>query len=130
MRIWLGLILLGLLGWTAGCAHKRDGFNTQGFSQLPSSPGTHPSLPSTPQTIIVTPETALTGKIVKVNMSGRFVVLNFPIGHLPAQDQLFNIYHLGLKAGEVKVSGPQLEDNIVGDLTNGSAQVGDEAREQ
>jgi hypothetical protein len=78
----------------------------------------------------MTPETGLTGKIVKVNLGGRFVVLNFPIGHLPAQDQVLNVYHQGLKAGEIKVSGPQLEDNIVGDLTNGSAQVGDEVREQ
>ena len=129
MRLLVTLILLGVLEW-AGCAHKPDGFSTQGFSPVPTGTAAHPSTSTVPHTIIMTPETGLTGKVVKVNMGGRFVVLNFPIAHLPAQDQVLSVYHQGLKAGEVKVSGPQLEDNIVGDLTNGSAQVGDEVREQ
>jgi hypothetical protein len=35
-----------------------------------------------------------------------------------------------LKAGEVKISGPQRDNNIVADLVNGDAQVGDEVRDQ
>jgi hypothetical protein len=35
-----------------------------------------------------------------------------------------------LKVGEVKVTGPQREDNIVADLAAGEAEVGDEARGQ
>src|SRR5689334_10853835 len=104
MRTLVSLILLGVLG-LAGCAHKQDGFSTQGFSPLPTAPATRSSVSAVPQTIIMTPETGLTGKIVKVNLGGRFVVLNFPIGHLPAQEQVLNVYHQGLKAGEVKVSG-------------------------
>ncbi len=81
------------------------------------------------QGLIVTPETRLLGKVVRVNASGRFVVLNFPIGHLPALEQRLNVYHLGLKVGEVRVTGPQLDDNVVADLVAGNATAGDEVRE-
>ena len=35
-----------------------------------------------------------------------------------------------LKVGEVKITGPQRDDHIVGDLTTGEAQVGDEVRDK
>jgi hypothetical protein len=82
------------------------------------------------QKVIVTPETGLSGKIVRVNTGGRFVVLNFPVGHLPALDQRLNVYRLGLKVGEVRVTGPQLDDNVVGDLAAGDARVGDDVRDK
>ena len=128
MRIVSSLALSGAL-LLAGCANKPDGFNTQGFAPLPASSGTHPSLPS-PQTVIVTPETGFSGKVVKVNAGGRFVVLSFPLGHLPAIDDQLNVYHLGLKVGEIKISGPQLDDNIIGDLIKGTAVAGDVVRAQ
>jgi hypothetical protein len=34
-----------------------------------------------------------------------------------------------LKVGEVRVSGPQRDDNIVADLVTGTAAAGDEVRE-
>ncbi len=77
----------------------------------------------------MTPATGLTGKVVRTNSAARFVVLNFPIGHLPALDQRMTLYRQGLKVGEVKVTGPQLDDNVVADLVTGEAQVGDEVRD-
>jgi hypothetical protein len=122
------MVLLGLAAGT-GCAHKEYGALHQPFNPLP--PATSAPVPGfSNQQVIVTPETGLAGKVVKVNSGGRFVVLNFPVGHLPTIDQRLNVYHQGLKAGEVKISGPQLEDNVVGDLISGSAQVGDEVRDQ
>jgi hypothetical protein len=85
-----------------------------------------PAVPAPKEPLIVTPETALSGKVVKVNTAGRFVILAFPIGRLPGQDQLLNVYRRGLKVGEVKATGPQLDDNVVADLVAGDAQVGDE----
>jgi hypothetical protein len=35
-----------------------------------------------------------------------------------------------LKVAEVKVTGPQRDNNIVADLVSGDAQVGDEVRDQ
>jgi hypothetical protein len=80
--------------------------------------------------LIVTPENALAGKVALVNSVGRFVVLNFPLGKMAAADQRMNLYRRGLKVGEVKVTGPAREDNIVADLVAGDAEVGDEARSQ
>ncbi len=86
--------------------------------------------PAPGQKPILTPETALVGKVVRVNPRLRFVVLNFPIGHLPAVEQRLNLYRLGLKTGEIRVTGPQLDDNIVGELIAGEAQPGDEVRDR
>lgn len=124
-----------LLAWmaAAGCAHKEYGALHQPFNPNPSTPLPAPAPHAAPsvtnQQVIITPDTLLTGKVVKVNPGGRFVVLNFPVGHLPGLDQRLNVYHQGLKVGEVKVSGPQLEDDIVGDLVSGGAEVGDEVRD-
>ena len=112
---------------TSGCAHKHRAL--QPFDPLPAATS-NPLPGASNQQVIVTPGSGLAGKVVKVNNGGRFVVLNFPVGHLPSIDQRLSVYHQGLKAGEVKVSGPQLEDNVVGDLVSGNAQVGDEVRDQ
>ena len=49
---------------------------------------------------------------------------------MAAAEQRLNLYRRGLKVGEVKVTGPAREDNIVADLVAGEAEVGDEARSQ
>jgi hypothetical protein len=79
---------------------------------------------------VVVPDTSLIGKVVRVNSVARFVVLNFPIGHLPELGQKLNLYRGGLKVGEVKITGPQMEDNVVADVLAGAAEEGDEARER
>ena len=76
------------------------------------------------------PETGQPGKVASFNNDGRFVVLNFPIGHTPAVGQRLFVYRQGLQVGEVKVSGPQREELIVADLVAGEAQAGDEVRDK
>ena len=82
------------------------------------------------QKLIVTPGSSLVGKVAFVNTTARFVVLNFPIGHLPALEQRLNIYRSDLKVGEVKVTGPQYDDNIVADLLAGDSAIGDQVRDR
>ena len=79
---------------------------------------------------IVTPESGLTGKVMVYNARGRFVVLSFPFGRLPALDTPLFVYRNGLKSGEVKITGPQRDNNIVADLVTGEAQPGDEVRDK
>jgi hypothetical protein len=67
---------------------------------------------------------------VRVNPQARFVVINFPLGMMPAVDYRLNVYRQGVKVGETKITGPQLEDNIVADLVIGEANVGDEVRDR
>ena len=78
--------------------------------------------------MIVTPDDSPVGKVAWVNLGARFVVLNFPVGHLPPMDQRFNLYRKGFKVGEVKITGPQHDDNVVADLVAGDSAVGDVAR--
>ena len=78
--------------------------------------------------VTIVPETGLQGKIVSVNASLRFVVLNFPVGRMAAADQQMTVYRQGQKVGEIKVTGPQQDDNIIADITAGDAEVGDEVR--
>jgi hypothetical protein len=76
----------------------------------------------------VAPSNALVGKVVRVHPIGKFVVLGFPVGQMPATDQVFSLYRAGLVVGQARISGPQLDDAIVADLLSGEAQPGDEAR--
>jgi len=79
---------------------------------------------------IVTPDTALTGKVVKFNPTARIVVLEFSIINMPAAGRQLFIYRNDLKVGEVKTTTWQKQEHIVADLINGEAQVGDVVRDR
>lgn len=93
---------------------------------------THPKTAPDPKPggLLVTPEHSLTGKVLTYNVTGRFVVLDFPVGKMPTTDQALFVYRQGLKVGEVKITGPERDTNTVGDLVSGEAQKGDEVRDQ
>jgi len=79
---------------------------------------------------VVTPDNSLTARVAAYNATGRFVVLSFPVGQMPKLDQTLFLYRNGLKVAEIKVTGPQRDNNIVADLVTGDAEVGDEVRDQ
>jgi hypothetical protein len=115
----LTLALVGMLA--AGCAHHRTAQATK--------PG-KPATAAAPQPI-VTPDNSLAAKVLSYNAAGRFVVLNFPPGQMPKLEQSLFLYRDGMKVGEVKITGPQdNNNNIVADLVTGEAQVGSEVRDQ
>ena len=117
------IVLSGCFGKrTAGA---RDSGNAGGDGAFASA-GTN----SSNQKLIVTPGSSLVGKVAFVNMNARFVVLNFPIGRLPAIEQHLNVYRSDLKVGEVKVTGPQYDDNVVADLLAGDSAIGDQVRDR
>ena len=104
----------------SGCASKKS----------PEPQGAGMSLPTSQKKLIVTPDDSMVGKVAMVNQGFRFVVLNFPVGHLPVPEQHLSLYRRGVKVGEVKVTRQQYDDNVVADLSTGDAEVGDEARKQ
>ena len=116
--LWLATLSVVLLA--CGCANRKAAatWESQGSADTRN------------QTLIVIPENALAGKVLRVNTEGRFVVLNFPIGKLPFIGQRLSIYRHNLKVGGVKVTGPQREDNIVADISTGDAGVGDDVRDR
>ena len=91
-------------------------------------PATKPA--ATAPKAIVTPDYSLAAKVISVNTVGRFVVLSFPTRQLPSVDQTMFLYRDGLKVAEVRVTGPQQDNNTVADITSGEAQVGDTVRDQ
>ena len=111
---------------SVGCAGHRGA--SASFGDIPAASTNSVSLPD--ERPIITRDNLLVGKIVKANQDGRFVVMTFPIGHLPSLDQRLNIFRKGQKVGEIRVTGPQLDDNVVGDIAVGDAQAGDEVRAQ
>ncbi len=91
----------------------------------PAKPA-HPA----PAPAIVTADDAQRATVAMYNPIGRFVVLNFPAGRVPPHDQMFFIYHGGLQAGTVKITGPERDNSTVADLISGEAHPGDEVRDQ
>jgi hypothetical protein len=113
--------VLGVLLLVATLANGCAGFEHQPKAAK-ASPATAPA--------IVTPDNSLTARVVSYNSAGRFVVLGFPVGQMPKLEQGLFLYRNGIKVGEVRVTGPQRDNNIVADLATGEAQVGDEVRDR
>jgi len=109
------LLIAGML--VAGCVAQKSVFNPASAAAVPPS-------------VIVTPENSPAGKVLSYNSGARFVVLNFPNGQMPGMGQKLFLYRNGLKVAEVQITGPQMNGNIVADLTAGGARVGDEVRDQ
>jgi len=118
MRLPVFLLCFGLFG---GCASRHR--------VAPATAALPPATAKTNQNVIVTPGRAMSGRVAAVNSAGRFVVLSFPLGSMPPLEKRLNVYRGGLKVGEVKVSGPQLDINIDADIVAGECQPGDEVRE-
>ena len=93
-------------------------------------PRTGPAPAARAAQTVVRPDNSLTARVAACNAAGRFVVLSFPVGRMPGLEQTFFLYRNGLKVAEVRVSGPQRDNNIVADLVSGDAQVGDEVRSE
>jgi hypothetical protein len=78
---------------------------------------------------LVTPASGTIGRVKTVNASGRFVVISYPVGTLPALEQRLNAHRNGLKVAELKVTGPTRDTHTVADILAGECQVGDEVTE-
>ena len=118
--VWT-LVLVAILA--NGCALFRH------HQATPAEPAAA-SAPAAALNSIVTPDNSLTAKVAAYNSAGRFAVLSFPVGRMPNMDQTLFLYRAGLKVGEVKITGPQRDNDVVADLVTGTAEVGDGVRDQ
>jgi hypothetical protein len=118
MQVTIQLLLLALALVISGCATNKE----PKYAELPGLP--------TPDQPVVKPANVITGKVASYNAIGRFVVLNFPLTQMATVGQTLFLYRDGLKVGEVKISGPQKDDNIVADLVKGEAAAGDDVRDR
>ena len=123
MRFALLLAMMML----AGCSAKRPATtNASGIRHVPPPS----AVISRTNEVARTPAlSGVQGKVAHVNPAARFAVLSYPIGKLPSVEKRLSVYRDGMKVGELKVTGPQRDQNTVADITAGEAQPGDEVRD-
>jgi len=137
MRIFLlaGILVL------AGCASTSKTAKTDGSDRKVSidPPGvkkgnlaannarkaTSGMLPEGPPQAVVVP---VNGRVAKVNAELRFVVIDYMNSRQPRYEQKLSVYRVGQKVGEIKVSGPYLNNTVAADIVAGEAKYGDEVR--
>lgn len=118
------LLLLAVISGLSGCTGNPGGARTV------EAPGAVGSQGRTEAKPIITPATGLAGKVIRVNPTSRFVVLSFPIGRMPAEEQTLQVFRGGLKVGVLRVTGPQVDDKTVADVVEGQIAVGDQVVDQ
>lgn len=106
----------------AGCSSGPDKRQAAAAPPLPTGPKKAPAEPVA--------DRAFAGTIILVNASARTVVLSCPIGRVPPLGTRMTLYRQGLKVGQIKVTGPVMDYNIVADLLEGEAQMQDLARQE
>jgi hypothetical protein len=130
MRILIAVVLLLCAVVSPGCARKSKRPPQEAAAHDRAFAPVLIDKTNVQSALAITPESTLVGKVATVNTIARFVVLSFAPGRLPPIDQHLNLYRKGLKVGEVKVTGPQTDENTVADLLAGEAEIGDEARDK
>jgi hypothetical protein len=115
-----------LLALLLGCGKTATPSAKDSFQTAPGKTGTAQN-DSAPRPL-VTPSNDAIGKVVSVNQKARYAVLSYAIGSVPSVDSRLYAYRNGLKVGELRVSGPQRENNTIADLLTGECQAGDEVK--
>src|SRR4051812_18350338 len=115
-HLLLGSLILTLAA--SGCSWFHKAKPDDGFSQIPGEGQAAPTAavppPPAEHKLIVTPSYAVTGKVLVVNETTpatRFVVIGFPIGKIPALNSNVGVFRQGNKVAEVKLTGPQSDEN-------------------
>lgn len=115
-RIWPAALLGAII--FSGCAGNKNKV------RLPATASASPQQ----QQRIVVPARGFSGKVASVNQNLRFAVLSFPIDQIPSVDTRLGVYRNGAKVGEVKITGPQTDQDTVADIIAGDPRKGDEIR--
>jgi hypothetical protein len=88
------------------------------------------SAPADPASLSIQPARIMNGRVAIVNANAGVCALNFPIGQLPAGGKTLTVYRHGVRVGEIKITGPQRDDNIIAEILSGELQPDDEARDR
>lgn len=117
MRIAVVLCATVLL---AGCMHR---------TPKPAGPAAAAPQTQSPRPVIQ-PDLRVAGQVAMVNADARFAVISFPGGPVPEKGRMLNVYRGGTKVGQLRVTGPQVENNTVADILSGDVQARDQVTEQ
>jgi uncharacterized alpha/beta hydrolase family protein len=124
MRLVISLLIGSLT--LAGCATQ----DSKPTNEAKKKPPATPKARAANQKATLVPTLQLTGKVASVNSELRFVVLDFSVGDMPGINQRLGVYRAGQKIGQLKVTGPRSDTNIVADIVEGEVYVGDEVRQE
>ncbi len=80
--------------------------------------------PASPSTVVL----PASGRVHTVNAGLRFVVIDYTLGGMPALGSQLPVYRSQEKVGMVRLSGPERNGFVAGDITEGFLQVDDEVR--
>ena len=70
----------------------------------------------------------MTGRIASVNENLRFVVIDFTNSRRPTIEERLDVYRVGEKVAEIKVSGPYRNTTVAADIVAGEVRYGDEVK--
>ncbi len=68
------------------------------------------------------------GRIHSINLGLRFVVIDYTLGGMPALGSMLPVYRSQEKVGMVRLSGPERNGFVAGDIADGFLQIDDEVR--
>ena len=72
----------------------------------------------------------MTGRIASVNEKLRFVVIDFTNSRRPTLEERLDVFRVGEKVAEIKVSGPYRNTTVAADIVAGEVKYGDEVKTQ
>jgi hypothetical protein len=72
----------------------------------------------------------MTGRIASVNEKLRYVVIDFSSSRRPVLEERLEVYRVGEKVAELKVSGPYRNMTVAADIVAGEVKYGDEVKTQ
>ncbi len=130
---WVAVLMAVMLSF--GCASKpkeeKNPFVDQATVTKSSPPPKEkaPRKPKDDGKPDVAPSHDMAGKVVMVNDSLRYVVVDFGFGRVPAPEQRLGVYRAGNKVAEIKVSAHSRNSNFAADIITGTVAMGDEVKQ-
>lgn len=128
------LVALLAVGLLSGCASKPkpeespfvDKTSEVKTSGQPKEKAVKQDKPGKPE---VATSNDVIGKVVLVNDTLRYVVVDFGFGRLPQTEQRLGVYRGGNKIAEIKISTHSRNSNFAADIVSGTVQAGDEVKQ-
>jgi hypothetical protein len=68
------------------------------------------------------------GRVHTVNVGLKFVVIDYTLGGMPVTGSIVSAYRGDQKVGEIKITGPERNGFVAGDVVNGFIQPEDQVR--
>jgi hypothetical protein len=129
------LVALLMAGLSFGCASKPEPEEGSQFVdkssevKAPGQPKEKSKKSDKPDKPEVAPSNDVMGKVVMVNETLRYVVVDFGFGRLPQPEQRLGIYRAGNKVAEIKISSHSRNSNYAADIVTGTVKAGDEVKQ-